>query len=77
MTIRTDIIGLSQFGSSAQTIALADVLSNDTSARNTVRSLLKQLEEPTRYSNQDGDRRAHVATMLAHIIRKYDGPKIY
>src|SRR5215217_4540526 len=77
MTIRSDIKGLTEVGATAQTIALANVLDRDPSARQDVRALLDELEQPIRYCNEDGDRRAAASAALASIIRKYNGPKIY
>lgn len=77
MTVRSDITGLTEVGATAQTIALVHVLDQDAEARKEIRALLDSLEQPVRYSNEDGDRRAHASAALANIIRQYNGHEIY
>jgi hypothetical protein len=76
MPVRSDIKGLTEVGSTAQTIALADELYRNEDARKLLRAILDNFEDEQTYSGEDGDRKHYCSISLANIIRKYNGPEI-
>lgn len=76
MPVRSDIKGLTEVGPTAQTIALADVLSRDAGARDLLIAIVNLAGQQRNYSGEDTDIKAGLAASIATIIRKYNGPEI-
>ena len=65
--------GFTEFGSTAQSIAMARALESyrhGADRRETLRSLLDALEVPEPYTNARGDQRARLACFLADMARE-------
>lgn len=71
------IEGLGEFGYTGQTVTLARQLQRNPEARAEMRKLLDMLEQPHRYSNEDFDRRQHVAATLSNMMRDEVGMKVW
>ena len=70
-----DVEGLFPCGSTRQTIALASQLENSATLRAQLRRLLDEMDRPIRYSNEDFDRRQHLAGWLADVVRAWAARK--
>ena len=63
------IDGVTQFGSTEQTIALAKALYKSPENRHALRKWLNIFETEIKYSNEDFDRKSGLAADLADMIR--------
>ena len=61
--------GLTDYGSTAQTIAIAKAAHYDKKMRHDIISALKAMDDSVTYTDQDFDRRQHLAAVLADAAR--------
>ena len=63
------MLNVTEFGSTKETIAIAEQLNKDSGMRKKIINLLEKMDIPISYSNQDIDREAYLAKMLGDVLR--------